>query len=749
MPTETTKWAGDISDSALIENKLPYLIEASKNIENIYDPFSSSIKSAPIETHHYLASAYHIAGQLDEAEENYQRFLDVAGKNHILRPAAEKGLEMCQVARELMADPVDVQITNIGTPINSEYAEYSPIVAFDENALYYTSRRLRTDGSNSSDIEIETGLYYEDMYVSFKNLQGGWMNPELLNINIPNAHSSVVSMSHDGQRLYTYKSYRGNGNIYESKFEIGTGWSTPQPLGSDINSKDNEFFATLSADGQRLYFVSDRPGGLGGKDIWYCNKLPTGEWGKSINIGAPINTAFDEDAPFIHPNGKTMYFSSNGHRSMGGYDIFSTRWNGREWSSPVNLGYPINTTDDDHSYITIPSGRRAYYSSKGSGSLGSTDIYVVEYPEESPAPEIDMSGFAVLKGWVLTGQDSLPSAFRIYLTQQSSGEQAGEATPVARNGSFVFIIPSGASYTIDYTLGDDTLITEHISIGAGEQYKELKREIILSPNKNGSMEAIVLDESVLNPLKSGRISIGKQGIIPIGSKIFYVDEQDQVLHTVYVSKDGFFAFKELTSNQPVILKAEVPGIGPNEVRIALKNNDDTTIELFPLEDRFVTADRLPQEALKQSPQPKTDSTQTQDKVEAYGEHTATLSEKTYRFTFDYNILEINTSSEDYQALLSAIRSTIEESQTPVTLRIEGSASKVPTQRFDSNEALAELRAKTAQKQLISSLKSTGLDTNKMLTFELRSSVNGPAYNDQTRGQKDLFIDYQNVTFYLN
>ncbi len=102
---------------------------------------------------------------------------------------------------------------------------------------------------------------------------------------------------------------------------------------------------------------------------------------------------------------------------MGGYDIFSTRWNGSEWSFPLNLGYPINSTDDDHSYITTPSGRRAYYSSKGSGSLGSTDIYVVEYPEEAPAPELDMSGFAVLKGWVLTESDSLPSAFRIYLTQ--------------------------------------------------------------------------------------------------------------------------------------------------------------------------------------------------------------------------------------------------------------------------------------------------------------------------------------------
>jgi len=175
-----------------------------------------------------LAEAYHIAGKIDSSEFFYKKFLNDASKKQFLRPKAERGIEMCAVARELMANPVEAKIQNIGAPINSPYAEYSPIVAYDENTLYFTSRRYRMDGSNENKVEAQTGMYYEDMHIIFRSISGSWMEPELLNINVADQHSSVVSMSPDGRRIYIYKTFSGNGNIYESEFILGTGWVFPE-----------------------------------------------------------------------------------------------------------------------------------------------------------------------------------------------------------------------------------------------------------------------------------------------------------------------------------------------------------------------------------------------------------------------------------------------------------------------------------------------------------------------------------------
>lgn len=557
---------------------LPYLVEASRDVRNIYDPFSADFKGAPLETFYYLALANHINTQLDDAEHYYNQFLEKAGKKHFLRPAAERGLEMCATARELMADPLDVDIRNIGAPINSPYAEYTPIVAYDENTLYFTSRRLRSDSTNKEAMEAATGLFYEDMYVSYRSIRGNWAEPELLPINVPDAHSSVVSMSSDGQTLYIYKTFGGNGNIYESIFRLGEGWTTPALVGSDINTAANEFFATITADKQRLYFVSDRKGGEGGKDIWYAQRLPNGDWGKALNAGPVINTPYDEDAPFLHPDGKTMYFSSTGHRSMGGYDIFYTQMDTEgQWSPPRNLGYPVNSTDDDHSYISTPSGKRAYYSSRGENSLGSTDIYVVEYhEEEEKAPEVDLSTFAVLKGWVFPPMnEELPDSLLITVTDKATMEVKGEARPVKHNGSFVFIIPSGASYEASYMLGQNVFYREEITIPPGTKYQELSREIFLAPASDGTLRVIALRDEVLGDVVRWRLNFsGSREAIPLGSRVLYLDGDSNVLDTAYVSKDGYFEFRRLDSDQNYILQPVVEGTDNTNLQVVLVDRHD-------------------------------------------------------------------------------------------------------------------------------------------------------------------------------
>ncbi|MEZ4722246.1 MAG: hypothetical protein R2813_10265 [Flavobacteriales bacterium] len=566
------------------DRALPFLKNAAKDVRKIYDPFASDFKGAPVETYFYLGKAEHIATNLDSAEHYYQKFLDDASKKHYLRPDAEAGLRMCATARKLMADPVEAQIINIGSPINSPYAEYSPIVAFDENTLYFTSRRMRTDASNQGKTEASTGMFYEDMYVSFRSINGNWMEPELLNINVADEHSSVVSMSPDGRKLYIYKTYNGDGNIYESDFVLGTGWSQPGLVGSNVNTTDNEFFATITSDEQRLYFVSDRKGGEGGKDIWYCQKLPNGEWGKAINAGKPINTAGDENAPYLHPDGKTMYFSSNGHESMGGYDVFVTRkdQNGN-WTQPSNLGYPINSTDDDHSYVSTPSGTRAYYSSnKGVETMGSTDIYVIEYKsEEEEAADVDLSTFAVLKGYVFPApNEKLPDNIDISITERESNALIGVAKPVERNGSFVFIIPSGREYTVTLKLGEATMYQENIDIPVGSKYQELQREIFLTPTDGDRQRIIALSDEVLGNVARWKLSFfGNKESIPIGSRVLYLDGKGEVLDTAYVSKDGYFMFKTLKTDQNYVLKPLVEGADNSKLNIVL---DDKTKTLVPI-----------------------------------------------------------------------------------------------------------------------------------------------------------------------
>ena len=526
----------------------PYLKAASKDIRKIYDPFASDFKGAPIETYYYLGKVNHINTKLDSAEYYYQKFLSGSGPKHFLKPEAKLGIEMCKTARELMADSVKVQLSNLGLSVNSSYADYTPIVSLDENTVYFTSRRARTDGSNSEFIENTTGLFFEDMYVSFRNIAGQWMEPELLGINVANKHSSVVSLSPDGQKLYIYKIFNGVGNIYQSDFELGTGWSTPSLVGSNVNSESNEYFATVTADGQRLYFVSDRRGGKGGKDIWYCQLLPNGEWGKAINAGEPINSEKDEDAPYMHPDGKTMFFSSNGHRSMGGYDIlFSQKNENNEWSVPQNLGYPINTTDDDYSYVVTPDGKRAYYSSKRKNSIGSADLYLVEYiePETKQAPIIDMSGFAVLKGWIFAPQgESLPNGIDINIAEKVSQNIVGTAKPVERNGSFVFIIPSGASYNINISLDSTLVYQEAIEVPSGTEYQELAREMFLFGQRENKPQLVAIGDEVL--AKALRFRLDAMDLnqpIPLGSRVIYLDGENNAIDTAYVSKNGFLNSK--------------------------------------------------------------------------------------------------------------------------------------------------------------------------------------------------------------
>ena len=442
-----------------------------------YDPFEPHERNAPLEVDYYLGRAHHLAGHFDQADQFYQKFIDEVDSKHALRGAAVRGKEQTANARVLQAAPLNYQVSNVGPVVNGDRPDFSPVLSVDGNALFYTSRRIRPDSSNNTTLDPIAGLPYENIYVSYKDRAGIWQAPELLNINPPGAgHLASVNVAADGQTLFIYRSDEGDGNIYESKL-VGEIWSEPVLMGSDINTKAWETHGALSADGNTFYFISDRDGGQGGRDIYRVVRLPNGEWSKAQNLGNVVNSSYDEDGVFIHPNGRTMYFSSIGHNSMGGFDIMMTEMqDDGSWTPPKNLGYPLNTTDDDVFFITTADGRRGYFSSDQIGGHGEKDIYFVDLPSE-----MESEGLTVLKGYIIPAPgETLPASTILYVTDKTTGEVKAYK-PRQRDGVYVAILPPCREYNLDYRVNDITVHTEDIFVECESAYQEINKEIYLSP----------------------------------------------------------------------------------------------------------------------------------------------------------------------------------------------------------------------------------------------------------------------------
>lgn len=465
---------------------LPYLEQASRSRSagkyggfntTGYDPFDPRERNAPVEVDYYLGRAYHLNNEFDKADQFYQKFLDEVDEKHALRAAAIRGKEQTANARTLKANPVNYSVSNAGQVINNDHPDFSPVLSVDGNALFYTSRRIRPDSSNSSIIDPIAGLPYENIYVSYKDREGNWQTPELLNINPASAgHLASVNVAADGQTLFIYRDDGGDGNIYESKL-VGEIWSDPVLMGSDINTKAWETHGALTADGSTFYFISDRKGGVGGRDIYRAVRLPDGTWSKAQALSGSVNTTYDEDGVFIHPNGRTMYFSSQGHNSMGGFDVFVTeQQEDGSWSVPQNLGYPLNTVDDEVFFITTADGRRGYFSSDQIGGYGEKDIYFVDLPSE-----LESEGLTVLKGFIIPPPgEALPPSTILYVTDKATGE-VKTYKPRQRDGVYVAILPPCKEYNLDYRVNDQTVHTEDIFVECESSYQEINKEIYLNP----------------------------------------------------------------------------------------------------------------------------------------------------------------------------------------------------------------------------------------------------------------------------
>ncbi len=334
--------------------------------------------------HLKLGLSYQQTLKLDSAISEFNKYRELVKNNEarINESGVDQYLQQCNTAKDLMAHPVNVQVENLGVAINTAYDEKSPSVTADGKTLIFTSQRPLTkvpkDENGNDDL-------LDNVYISrwdSANNKWGLSYPVEGFVNSPNDKTACSSISPDGLTMFLYKNNNTDalgGDIFLSKKERSGRWGQPKPIGKPINTSYYEDCATLSPDGNTLFFISEKPGGYGNADIYSSERIDKGLWSQPVNLGPVINTAYDEGGMSMAPDGKTLFFSSTGHNSMGSYDIFKSVKNDTgSWTEPVNLGYPINSVNTDVSFSMSADTRYAYFASNRKGGLGGRDIYRVD-----------------------------------------------------------------------------------------------------------------------------------------------------------------------------------------------------------------------------------------------------------------------------------------------------------------------------------------------------------------------------------
>jgi tetratricopeptide (TPR) repeat protein len=343
---------------------ISYLEKAVSNMSAKYKFGSIRQKSAPYDALYDLAAAYKINYQFDKAKETFSRYLET------LSPADKENYEFvtfqinsCDVAKELIASPVSFTEENIGSNFNDDKSDFNPVISADGKSFAFM---------------VSMKFYDAIMLSRFEN--GKWSTPVNITPELQSDGDMYIScLSPDGKVLYLSKDDNLNSDIYTCTFD-GIRWEESVRLNKNINTKYWESHGFVSEDGEQLVFASDRPGGYGGLDLYISRKV-NGDWGPPVNLGPVINTPFNEDRPFLINKGNTLFFSSQGHLNLGGYDLFRSdlRPDGT-WSTPENLGYPLNTPDDDVFFMPVGNGKSGYYSIyKGSEGFGKEDIYLITF----------------------------------------------------------------------------------------------------------------------------------------------------------------------------------------------------------------------------------------------------------------------------------------------------------------------------------------------------------------------------------
>lgn len=559
--------------SSFLEIPLPYIEKSNTFVKKEADLIGFNEKYAPFDAIYFNAVANHRIGNIDRAIDLYTNFLSKVNDKNKLYSLAKLGLKQAQNAKSL--DPnknvIYVQPVDI---INSEFSEYSPIITSDENALYFTSKRPWEDGL--SFLNPITNKYFEDIYISYINKDSTFSPPQRLDFCRRDVNEASISFRLDERTVYTYTSETGNGDIYYMDF-FKNAYKAPALLNIK-NVNDNKFqpHFYISADNKTAFFSSEnQKDGYGGLDIYMMKRVGLDGWSEPENLGPVINSQYDEDSPFLTFDNKYLYFASNNDKSIGGYDIFRSEWKDGQFSTPENLGYPINSTYNDTYYTTTANGRTAYFSSFRKGGKGEMDIYKVLYHKIQ-------SEASILEGKVYFTNDSekIPDYIVVRVKCMDCDEDY-IVYPRMRDGIFMAGLNKCKNYELTYidTINKNDIAVQHLKTNCIDEYEVIHKELGIE-RKNGllveNIQYVLLGQIVDN--------ISQKGIPNI--QLTLKDNKGKELATLASDKDGKFTtsiIEGLQKGKEYTLSIDIADDSKKYINIikniTIKTDDDRLIDL--------------------------------------------------------------------------------------------------------------------------------------------------------------------------
>jgi hypothetical protein len=543
------------------EKAISYLEDAVKNINPDYKEGKFRETGAPYDALYYLANAYRINNQLDKALDAYKLFKQNINTEVYDSNIVNLQIQSCLNAKELMNMPLFIKEQNLGSTINGNNSDFNPVISDKEDLLVYS----------------KSGAFYDAILYSLK-INGKWSGPvnmnELLKVD---RDLYPTSISKDGKTLYLYSSADYDGIIYTSQLENGV-WAPIVKLNENINTKYWESHATISHDNKKLYFTSNRKGSIGGLDIYVSSRDSTGDWGPAVNLGPVINTPYNEESPFLSQDDKTLFFSSRGHFNMGGYDVFySSLLDNGEWSVPLNVGYPLNSTDDDVFFKPLKEGYEGYYAKESPGGFGKQDIYRIEIFSDNHPRKFFVRGMVKIADLMSYIKDSVKvSAMNIKSPNQTVIVYSDPST-----GQYEFQVPQG-NYEVTYEAQKSEKVVKALALpitnpsdsfvlpGTVLPKTDFVAELTVQSNKTISVNN---GDTILFPLK---VEPGSSLTVEhwVGDSLVSVEH--------FLISDSTFNYKM------------VPAVGDNKLVFKLTDrfNNTTTTEVYITRAKNVTRQTL-------------------------------------------------------------------------------------------------------------------------------------------------------------
>ena len=530
---------------------------------------------------YWIGRSYHYGLKFDDALDYYNRYktklektsTNYSGKDKVSSKEVERRIEECNNGKEFVSQPKAFSITNLGGEINSEYDDYAPVVDSAETEIIFTTRRK--DGNINENV-WDDNKPYEDVFVS-KKTGGNWEPAKNIGTSINTRfNNSNLTLSPSGNTLFIYKDGVGEGDIFFSTREGDGSWSIPKPLPGTINSPYRESSVSMTKDESTIYFASERPGGLGVSDIYSAKKNSRGAWSIVKNLGPAINTEYEEDSPYIDYDSKTLYFSSMGRKGMGGRDLFKSTLldeSKNMWAEPENMGYPINTPDDDLFITGTSTPNRYYFASERAGGFGYSDIYLVsdEVKKDDPVVarepvkrEIQIHKFILT---VIDAETQAPVNAKVRMKAKDN-TTIGSVTIADGVSEFVIMSSTPKSYMVYVEL--EGYIFENMGILLG-----------------GAIQAETKEEKTiqLRKIKTGEISILRHVFFEIGNANLSPESFDEL--------DKLMLMMEQNSKIRLEIGGHTDNIGSHDINVQLSQRRAGTVKNYltskGIESRRITA----------------------------------------------------------------------------------------------------------------------------------------------------------------